>query len=222
MLFVPVISTAQNINSDGELEKYLSDYAKESAKYQICGEYDRADIANIGIYFDEILSANYLKKQIKKHGSQEKAADAAVNKAQSMAVEYQHKLVEKGIPNGMCDKLLSGESSETTDDIDNEVVDTTSLEKSSSKKSNTVTTSKQNTVVNHKKEQSNNNKKKEQSNNKKVMKSNQNPTLDGKVSRKKQYHSSGNDCACVDYKVCYGPRGGRYCITSGGNKRYNP
>ncbi|VVO65887.1 hypothetical protein PS903_01022 [Pseudomonas fluorescens] len=30
--------------------------------------------------------------------------------------------------------------------------------------------------------------------------------------------SSG--CSCADGNVCYGPRGGRYCITSGGNKRY--
>ena len=35
-----------------------------------------------------------------------------------------------------------------------------------------------------------------------------------------RYYDS--DCLCSDYKICYGPRGGRYCITSGGNKRYNP
>jgi hypothetical protein len=27
-------------------------------------------------------------------------------------------------------------------------------------------------------------------------------------------------CPCGSGKVCVGPRGGRYCITSGGNKRY--
>lgn len=27
-------------------------------------------------------------------------------------------------------------------------------------------------------------------------------------------------CACSGHNVCIGPRGGRYCITSGGNKRY--
>jgi hypothetical protein len=27
-------------------------------------------------------------------------------------------------------------------------------------------------------------------------------------------------CSCRSGKVCVGPRGGRYCITSGGNKRY--
>lgn len=32
-------------------------------------------------------------------------------------------------------------------------------------------------------------------------------------------YSSGN-CPCSGYNVCIGPRGGRYCITSGGNKRY--
>lgn len=28
------------------------------------------------------------------------------------------------------------------------------------------------------------------------------------------------ECPCNGGKVCVGPRGGRYCITSGGNKRY--
>lgn len=28
------------------------------------------------------------------------------------------------------------------------------------------------------------------------------------------------DCPCSGSRVCIGPRGGRYCITSGGNKRY--
>ena len=27
-------------------------------------------------------------------------------------------------------------------------------------------------------------------------------------------------CPCSGSKLCTGPRGGRYCITSGGNKRY--
>ena len=27
-------------------------------------------------------------------------------------------------------------------------------------------------------------------------------------------------CPCSSSKVCTGPRGGRYCITSSGNKRY--
>ncbi|SEH12729.1 SH3 domain-containing protein [Sphingopyxis sp. YR583] len=31
---------------------------------------------------------------------------------------------------------------------------------------------------------------------------------------------SGGSCPCSGYNVCIGPRGGRYCITSGGNKRY--
>lgn len=31
---------------------------------------------------------------------------------------------------------------------------------------------------------------------------------------------SGGGCSCSGGNVCYGPRGGRYCITSGGNKRY--
>ena len=32
--------------------------------------------------------------------------------------------------------------------------------------------------------------------------------------------SSGGGCSCGARHVCVGPRGGRYCITSGGNKRY--
>lgn len=31
---------------------------------------------------------------------------------------------------------------------------------------------------------------------------------------------SGGSCPCSGGSVCIGPRGGRYCITSGGNKRY--
>ena len=30
----------------------------------------------------------------------------------------------------------------------------------------------------------------------------------------------GSSCPCSGPTNCYGPRGGRYCITSGGNKRY--
>ncbi len=30
----------------------------------------------------------------------------------------------------------------------------------------------------------------------------------------------GGNCPCSSRRVCVGPRGGRYCITSGGNKRY--
>lgn len=32
--------------------------------------------------------------------------------------------------------------------------------------------------------------------------------------------SYGGSCPCSGSNVCIGPRGGRYCITSGGNKRY--
>jgi len=34
------------------------------------------------------------------------------------------------------------------------------------------------------------------------------------------YGSGGGSCPCSGGSVCVGPRGGRYCITSGGNKRY--
>lgn len=32
--------------------------------------------------------------------------------------------------------------------------------------------------------------------------------------------SYGGNCSCAGGNVCFGPRGGRFCITSGGNKRY--
>lgn len=35
-----------------------------------------------------------------------------------------------------------------------------------------------------------------------------------------QYHSQPDNCPCSGYNICIGPRGGKYCITSGGNKRY--
>lgn len=34
------------------------------------------------------------------------------------------------------------------------------------------------------------------------------------------YNYGGGTCPCSGRNVCVGPRGGRYCITSGGNKRY--
>jgi hypothetical protein len=34
------------------------------------------------------------------------------------------------------------------------------------------------------------------------------------------YVYDGGSCPCSGSRVCIGPRGGRYCITSGGNKRY--
>jgi uncharacterized protein YgiM (DUF1202 family) len=53
-----------------------------------------------------------------------------------------------------------------------------------------------------------------------------------KASRRKSYSSRGTrsssrsrsnvggSCPCSGSNVCVGPRGGRYCITSSGNKRY--
>jgi len=32
--------------------------------------------------------------------------------------------------------------------------------------------------------------------------------------------SDDGECSCRSGKVCVGPRGGHYCFTSGGNKRY--
>lgn len=34
------------------------------------------------------------------------------------------------------------------------------------------------------------------------------------------FSSSSGSCPCGSGHICVGPRGGRYCITSGGNKRY--
>ena len=34
------------------------------------------------------------------------------------------------------------------------------------------------------------------------------------------YSNSGGGCPCSGASNCYGPRGGSYCITSGGTKRY--
>lgn len=38
--------------------------------------------------------------------------------------------------------------------------------------------------------------------------------------RKNLSSSPSSGCPCGGGNVCVGPRGGRYCITSGGNKRY--
>lgn len=37
---------------------------------------------------------------------------------------------------------------------------------------------------------------------------------------RKQTPEYGSSCPCSSGNICIGPRGGRYCITSGGNKRY--
>lgn len=38
--------------------------------------------------------------------------------------------------------------------------------------------------------------------------------------RSNSYGFGGSSCPCSGRNICVGPRGGRYCITSGGNKRY--
>lgn len=38
-------------------------------------------------------------------------------------------------------------------------------------------------------------------------------------ARTSSYYDAGG-CPCSGARICIGPRGGRYCITSGGNKRY--
>lgn len=39
-------------------------------------------------------------------------------------------------------------------------------------------------------------------------------------SRRGGAYSYGGSCPCGTGRICVGPRGGRYCITSGGNKEY--
>jgi hypothetical protein len=39
-------------------------------------------------------------------------------------------------------------------------------------------------------------------------------------SRSRSLYGGGGSCPCSGVNICVGPRGGRYCITSGGNKRY--
>ncbi len=41
----------------------------------------------------------------------------------------------------------------------------------------------------------------------------------GGIEKQRRETDTGT-CSCSSAKVCVGPRGGRYCITSGGNKRY--
>lgn len=41
-------------------------------------------------------------------------------------------------------------------------------------------------------------------------------------SKKKSDNIYGRSCSCSVIDYCVGPRGGHYCITSGGNKRYLP
>jgi len=51
-------------------------------------------------------------------------------------------------------------------------------------------------------------------------------TSNSKSTKKQRKHSSPSSstsdggCVCGSGQVCTGPRGGRYCITSGGKKRY--
>jgi Protein of unknown function (DUF4236)/Bacterial SH3 domain len=40
------------------------------------------------------------------------------------------------------------------------------------------------------------------------------------IKSNRQRRGGGGICPCSTGKVCIGPRGGRYCITSGGNKQY--
>lgn len=51
-----------------------------------------------------------------------------------------------------------------------------------------------------------------------TRRSHRSPSRHARGSRRSGF--SGGACPCSGGNVCIGPRGGRYCITSGGNKRY--
>lgn len=38
--------------------------------------------------------------------------------------------------------------------------------------------------------------------------------------RASRFYDNGGECPCGSGRICIGPRGGRFCITSGGNKEY--
>lgn len=88
LLTLSIISVSsfanQNIANDKQMDKYLTGYAKEAAQYQTCGEYDMVDIANVGIYFDEVVTPAYSKILSKRYGSESKAAKAIVNRLDKM------------------------------------------------------------------------------------------------------------------------------------------
>lgn len=44
--------------------------------------------------------------------------------------------------------------------------------------------------------------------------------LAGGIPAHRKDAEPGESCSCRSKRVCTGPRGGRYCITSGGKKRY--
>lgn len=41
------------------------------------------------------------------------------------------------------------------------------------------------------------------------------------ASKKAPKKAVASSCPCSGTKLCVGPRGGRYCVTSGGKKRYH-
>lgn len=44
--------------------------------------------------------------------------------------------------------------------------------------------------------------------------------LNSSKAKPQQSQYTGGNCPCIGSRVCIGPRGGRYCITTGGRKRY--
>jgi hypothetical protein len=52
-----------------------------------------------------------------------------------------------------------------------------------------------------------------------VSKPKQSPPSAAQPTRR-QTPEYGSSCPCSSGNICIGPRGGRYCITSGGHKRY--
>lgn len=61
LMLIGTNAIAKQYNNEQEFHQYLKEYDKEVALYELCGEPDRLDIANIGIYFDEIVTPKFFK-----------------------------------------------------------------------------------------------------------------------------------------------------------------
>lgn len=105
LMLIGTNAIAKQYNNEQEFHKYLKEYGKSAALYELCGEPDMADIANIGIYFDEIITPKFLKQQIKKYGSQQKAKSVAVGIAEKSAKQEKYRLIDKGFSIDDCESL---------------------------------------------------------------------------------------------------------------------
>lgn len=105
VILLSVNSFAKVFSNDKDFYAALEKDGKKAAPYLLCGDGDSVDLANVGVYFDEILTPKYLKLQIKRYGSQEKAANAAIDRSMAAARKEQHRLIENGFTMDKCDSL---------------------------------------------------------------------------------------------------------------------